>query len=106
MPINFGNLGDACTSAKLLNQMHRRATFVRATLKWMQGASFEECSDAAGGPEYDGILARVLRRTHLMLKQLGLAFQLFLGWVVMFLGRFASKDHQPKVIHLGSSCAI
>lgn len=80
--------------------MHRRATFVRATLKWMQGASFEECSDAAGGPEYDGILARVLRRTHLMLKQLGLAFQLFLGWVVMFLGRFASK------VHLGSSCAI
>lgn len=50
-----------------------------ATLKWMNGDCFEECSDAAGGSEYDGILARVLRRTHLMLKQLDLAFQLFLG---------------------------
>jgi hypothetical protein len=42
----------------------------------MRGDSFEECSDAAGGSEFDGILARVLRRTHLMLKQLDLAFQL------------------------------
>eukprot|EP00438_Fugacium_kawagutii_P006699 Skav219111 [mRNA] locus=scaffold1574:326424:353022:+ [translate_table: standard] len=68
--------GDQSTSSALLNQLRRRATFVTATFKWMSGDCFEECSDAAGGSEYDGILARVLRRTHLMLKQLDLAFQL------------------------------
>ena len=84
--------GDGCTSASELNQLRRRATFVSATLQWMNGASFEECSDAAGGSEYDGILARVLRRTHLMLKQLDMAFQLCHGgdWWVMVVLRLLS----------------
>ena len=42
----------------------------------MNGENFEKCSEAAGGSEYDGILARVLRRTHLLLKQLEVASEL------------------------------
>ena len=42
----------------------------------MKQENFEKCSDAAGGSEFDGILARVLRRTYLFLKQLEVASDL------------------------------
>ena len=56
-----------------LQLLLRRASFVSATYFWMTGQSFQHCSAAAGGPEYDGILARVLRRTQLLLRQLEMA---------------------------------
>ncbi|CAJ1445443.1 unnamed protein product, partial [Effrenium voratum] len=59
-----------------LGQLRRRAGFVQATYLWMQKENFERCSDAAGGAEYDGILARVLKRTSLLLKQLEMAMAL------------------------------
>ncbi|CAJ1354648.1 unnamed protein product [Effrenium voratum] len=68
-----------------LGQLRRRAGFVQATYLWMQKENFERCSDAAGGAEYDGILARVLKRTspsaaqsaeRLLLKQLEMAMAL------------------------------
>lgn len=56
-----------------LQLLLRRASFASATYFWMTGKSFPHCSAAAGGPEYDGILARVLRRTQLLLRQLEMA---------------------------------
>ena len=59
-----------------IKQLRKRAGFVEPVLRWMKGEDFEQCSEAAGGSEYDGILARVLRRTHLLLKQLEVALNL------------------------------
>ncbi|CAE7815937.1 unnamed protein product [Symbiodinium microadriaticum] len=59
-----------------VQQLRKRAGFVDPVLRWMKQENFEKCSDAAGGSEFDGILARVLRRTYLFLKQLEVASDL------------------------------
>eukprot|EP00931_Biecheleriopsis_adriatica_P005219 TRINITY_DN10674_c0_g2_i1.p1 TRINITY_DN10674_c0_g2~~TRINITY_DN10674_c0_g2_i1.p1 ORF type:complete len:2583 (+),score=543.74 TRINITY_DN10674_c0_g2_i1:16-7764(+) len=60
----------------VLHKLRRSAGFVEAMLAWMRGETFEHASLAAGGKDGDGILARVIRRTHSLLKEFDAALSL------------------------------